>query len=174
MLSSILSPKPDVISGRIQGVIDPDRITDPKKKSLEAKPLDFARATFVSNDVLRLVKTLQTRLHSADAEVGSILFEGPKGQGKSHLITLAYHLVSHNAELTPWLAEQKLELTIPANVVVLLRKFTDFPFDTLWQVIGNEIGADFTGSSPPSIEAFRSALSGRKLVLLFDELESGI
>jgi hypothetical protein len=174
MLSSILSPRPEVTSGRIQGVIDPDRITDPKKKSLEAKPLDFARATFVSNDVRRLVKTLHARLHSSDAEVGSILFEGPKGQGKSHLITLAYHIVTHSTELAPWLAEQKLELTIPANVVVLLRKFTDFPFDTLWQVIGNEIGADFTGSRPPSIEAFRSALSGRKLVLLFDELESGI
>jgi len=174
MLSSILSPKPDVISGRIQGVIDPDRITDPKKKSLEAKPIDFARATFVSNDVRRLIKTLHTRLHSTDAEVGSILFEGPKGQGKSHLITLAYHLVQNNSELTAWLAEQKLELTIPANVFVLLRKFTDFPFDTLWQVVGDAIGASFTGARPPTIDAFRAALAGRKLVLLFDELESGI
>ena len=174
MLTQLLSPRPEVTSGRIQGVIDPDRITDPKKKSLEAKPLDFARATFVSNDVRRLVKTLHARLHSSDAEVGSILFEGLKGQGKSHLITLAYHLVKHNAELAAWLTEQKLELTIPANVVVLLRKFTDFPFDTLWQVIGDEIGANFTGSRPPSIEAFRSALAGRKLVLLFDELESGV
>mgnify|MGYP000184201014 CR=1 FL=1 len=174
MLSHLLSPRPEVTSGRIQGVIDPDRITDPKRKSLEAKPIEFARATFVSADVRRVVKTLQTRLHSTDAEVGSILFEGPKGQGKSHLITLAYHLVNHNAELAAWLAGQKLELTIPANVVVLLRKFTDFPFDTLWQVIGDAIGANFTGSRPPSIEAFRAALAGRKLILLFDELESGI
>lgn len=174
MLAHILSPRPEVTSGRIQGVIDPDRITDPKKKSLEAKPTDFVRATFVSNDVRRLVKTLQTRLHSTEAEVGTVLFEGPKGQGKSHLITLSYHLVKNNAELMGWLTEQKLELTIPDNVVVLLRKFTDFPFDTLWQVVGDAIGANFTGSRPPSIEAFRAALAGRKLVLLFDELESGI
>ncbi len=174
MLSRVLSPRPDVLSGRIQGVIDPDRINDPKKKSLEAKPLDFARATWVSGDVRRLVKTLHVRLNSTDSEVGTVLFEGPKGQGKSHLITLAYHLVKHPQDLAPWLNEQDLELSIPANVAVVLRKFTDFPFETLWQVIGDEIGANFTGQRPPSLAEFRAAASGRKLVLLFDELESGI
>lgn len=174
MLSHILSPRSDVLSGRIQGVIDPDRIADPKKKSLEAKPVDFARATFVSADIRRLTKTLHARLNTADAETGTIIFEGPKGQGKSHLITLAYHLVMHRAELDGWLTEHQLELTIPTNVSVVLRKFTDFPLETLWQVIGDEIGASFTGSRPPSLPEFRSAMAGRKLVLLFDELESGV
>lgn len=174
MLSHILSPRADVLSGRIQGVIDPDRILDPKKKSLEAKPLDFARATFVSTDIRRLIKTLHTRLNSTEAEIGTILFEGPKGQGKSHLITLAYHLIEHRTELAAWLAEHKLDLSIPANTLLLLRKFTDFPIETLWQVIGDKIGASFTGETPPDKDAFRTALGNRKLVLLFDELESGI
>ncbi|MFA5262785.1 MAG: hypothetical protein WC378_03100 [Opitutaceae bacterium] len=174
MLSHILSPRADVLSGRIQGVIDPDRITDPKKKSLEAKPLDFATATWVSGDIRRLITTLHKRLNSAEDEVGTILFEGPKGQGKSHLITLAYHLIKNRADLGAWLVEQKLELSLPANVFVILRKFTDFPLESLWQVIGDEIGANFTGQRPPSITEFRTALGGRKLVLLFDELESGI
>jgi energy-coupling factor transporter ATP-binding protein EcfA2 len=174
MLSHILSPRPDVLSGRIQGVIDPDRIEDPKKKSLEAKPLDFAGATYVSTDIRRMVKTLHQRLNHSAADVGTILFEGPKGQGKSHLITLAFHLVKHHSELTPWLAENKLELTVPASVVVILRKFTDFPLESLWQVIGDELGVKFPADRPPSLSEFRAALTGRKLVLLFDELESGI
>jgi hypothetical protein len=174
MLANILSPRADVLSGRIQGVIDPDRITDPKKKSLEAKPLDFVNATWVSADVRRLVATLNKRLNTADAEVGTILFEGPKGEGKSHLITLSYHLIKNRAEVNAWLVTNKLELNVPDNVFVLLRKFTDFPFETLWQVVGDAIGANFTGQRPPSLADFRAALAGRKLVLLFDELESGI
>jgi hypothetical protein len=174
MLSHLLSPRPDVLSGRIQGVIDPDRINDPKKKSLEARPLEFVRATHVSTDVRRLVKTLHSRLNTAEAEVGSVLFEGPKGQGKSHLITLAYHLVQNRPQVAPWLADHQLELTVADNTVVILKKFTDFPFETLWQVIGDEIGATFTGQRPPSLAEFRAALAGKKLVLLFDELESGI
>lgn len=116
MLSTILSPRPEVLSGRIQGVIDPDRIADPKKKSLEAKPLDFARATFVSADIRRLVKTLDARLNTSEAETGTILFEGPKGQGKSHLITLAYHLIKHRTELDGWLAEHQLQLRPPNSI----------------------------------------------------------
>ena len=174
MLTHILTPRPDVLSGRIQGVIDPDRIDDPKKKSLEAKPLDFANVTYVSTDIRRLVTTLNQRLNSSAAEVGTILFEGPKGQGKSHLITLAFHLVEHHADLTTWLAENKLDLTIPANAVVIIRKFTDFPLESLWQVIGEKLGIKFATDRPPSLPEFRAALSGHKLVLLFDELESGI
>ncbi len=174
MLLHLLSPRSDVLSGRIQGVIDPDRITDPKKKSLEAKPLEFARATWVSSDVRRLVKTLHQRLNSSEAGVGTILFEGPKGQGKSHLITLGYHLIKHRPELEEWLAENHLELSLPENVAVILKKFTDFPLESLWQVIGSEIAASFVGERPPSLPEFRAALSGRKLALLFDELESGI
>jgi hypothetical protein len=174
MLSHLLSPRPDVLNGRIQGVIDPDRISDPKKRALEAKPLDFAQATWVSTDIRKLVKTLHVRLNATDAEVGTVLFEGPKGQGKSHLITLAYHLVKNHSDLKEWLSAHQLDLSIPANVFVILRKFTDFPLETLWQVIGDEIGAAFNGPRPPSLPEFRAALGERKLVLLFDELESGI
>lgn len=174
MLSQLLHPRPEVQSGRIQGVIDPDRIADPRKKSLEARPIDFARATWVSADIRRLVKTLNARLHTSDDEVGTIIFEGPKGQGKSHLIALAYHLLKHRPELAGWLVENQLELAVPENVVVILRKFTDFPLEALWQVIGSEVGASFTGQRPPSLPEFRAAITGRKLILLFDELESGI
>ena len=174
MLSHLFPPRPDVLNGRIQGVIDPDRISDPKRKSLEAKPLDFAHASWVSTDVRRLVKTLHQRLNSSEAEVGTILFEGPKGQGKSHLITLAFHLIKNHAELASWLSEQQLELSLPTNNIVVLRKFTDFPIEALWEVIAVEMGFKGEFDRLRDKEQFRAALAGRKLVLLFDELESGI
>ena len=40
--------------------------------------------------------------------------------------------------------------------------------------LGRRLEADWDSSQPPSLDAFRSVLSGRPLILIFDELERGI
>ena len=174
MVTHLLAPRPDVLAGRVQGVIDLDRVNDPKKRALESKPLEFAQATYVSSDVRLLVTTIHKRLNGTQAETGTILLEGPKGQGKSHLVTLAFHILSNTSQLAGWLKENGLELNLPERLVIVWRKFTDFPLDSVWQLIGEELGMQFPTERPPSLTEFRAALKGRKLVLLFDELESGI
>ena len=100
--------------------------------------------------------------------------EGPKGVGKSHGLLIPLHLTSSPAECQDWLDENKLTYSAPSGTRVLSRKFTDFPLESLWGVIAEALNVSFRPDQPPDINQFRSALNGQKLVLIFDELESGV
>lgn len=174
MLKQLLEPKDDVLNGRLQGVIDIERVSDSKHRALESRPRDFLQSTFASGEIRRLVESVNKRLNSAEAEAGLFLAEGPKGVGKSHGLLIPLHLCSSPAECQPWLAENGLTFSAPEGTRVITRKFTDFPLESLWGVIGEELGASFRADQPPSLPEFRAALAGKKLVLIFDELESGV
>jgi len=162
------------MNGRLQSVIDLERVSDPRRRALESRPRDFLACTYVSGEIRRLVERLNKRLNSTEAETGLFLAEGPKGVGKSHDLVIPLHLVSSPADCQDWLAENTLAFTPPPGTRVLSRKFTDFPLDSLWAVIGQEIGASFPSDQPPNINQLRAALDGKRLVIIFDELESGV
>jgi len=174
MLKQLLEPRPEVLTGRLQGVIDIERVSDPKRRALEARVRDFFASTYVSGEIRSLVTGLHHRLNSADAETGLFLAEGHKGEGKSHVLLIALHLVNHARELQDWLNANGLRFSPPPKTHVIWRKFTDFPLESLWSVVAEELKIDFPNDRPPSIDQFRATLADRKLVLIFDELESGI
>jgi len=174
MIKTLLDPRPDVLSGRLQGVIDIERVSDPKKKALESRVRDFFGATYLSGEIRRLIEGIDKRLNSADAETGLFLAEGPKGVGKSHGLLIPLHLLNSASELSEWLEANGLIFRAPKNTRIIWRKFTDFPLESLWGVIGQELKADFRADQPPTIKEFRAAIGDQKLVLIFDELESGI
>ena len=174
MIKEILQPRPEVLTGRLHGVIDLERVTDSKKKALESRAKEFFDATFLSGELRRLIEGLHLRLESGDAVAGLFLAEGPKGVGKSHALLVPLHLIRNGADLKSWLAANDLSFSVPDNARVIWRKFTDFPLESLWGVIGAEIGAGFRVDQPPSIDEFRAAVGDKKLILILDELESGI
>jgi len=174
MLKQLLDPRPEVLNGHLQGVIDLERITDPKKKALESRVRDFFESTFVSGEIRRLIVGLDKRLNSAEAETGLFLAEGPKGVGKSHALLIPLHLIVSADGLKEWLAQNNLTFRAPPDTCIVWRKFTDFPLESLWGVIGHELKISFPKDQPPSITEFRQGIGNRKLVLIFDELESGI
>ncbi|MCE0498498.1 MAG: hypothetical protein LV481_11190 [Methylacidiphilales bacterium] len=174
MIKQLLKPRPDVISGKLQGVIDIERVTDRKGHALEARVKDFLASTYVSGEIRSLITKLNKRLNSSDAETGLFLAEGHKGEGKSHVLLVALHLIQHAGELAAWLAANKLEFSLPQGTRVIWRKFTDFPLESLWGVIAQELKAEFPKDRPPNIHEFRAAVGNQKLVLIFDELESGV
>ena len=174
MLRQLLEPREEVMSGRLQSVIDLERVTDPRRRALESRPRDFLACTYVCGEIRRLVEGLNKRLSSAEAETGLFLAEGPKGVGKSHDLVIPLHLVTSTAECQDWLTENGLTFSVPAGTRVMFRKFTDFPLDSLWSVIGEELGVGFSADQPPDIKQLRAALEGKKLVVIFDELESGV
>ena len=174
MIREMLEPKDEVLSGRLQGVIDIERVSDPRRRALEARAKDFLQSTFVSGEIRRLVEAFALRLNSSEAETGLFLAEGPKGVGKSHGLLIPLHLTSSPADCQDWLNENQLTYSAPAGTRVLSRKFTDFPLESLWGVIGEALNVGFRPDQPPDINQFRSALNGQKLVLIFDELESGV
>ena len=174
MLKQLLEPKDDVLNGKLQGVIDIERVADSKHRALESRPRDFLQSTFASGEIRLLVESINKRLNSAEAETGLFLAEGPKGVGKSHGLLIPLHMCGSPAECQPWLAENGLSFSAPAGTRVITRKFTDFPLESLWGVIGEELGANFRADQPPNLDQFRAALNGKKLVLIFDELESGV
>ena len=174
MISSLLQPRPDVFAGRLQGVIDIERVSDPKRRSLESRAREFFDFTFVTGELRRLISTLHTRLNSDGSEPGLFLLEGPKGVGKSHDALVPLHLVTAGDQLTEWLSRNELNFKAPADTRLVWRKFTDFPLESLWGVVGQELGVKFRADQPPSIDEFRRAVGEKKLVLIFDELESGV
>ncbi len=174
MLKQLLEPRDEVLTGRLQSVIDLERVTDPRRRSLESRPRDFLASTYVSGEIRRLVEGLHTRLNSSETETGLFLAEGPKGVGKSHDLVIPLHLINSPAECQDWLAGNGLTFFAPSGTLVMSRKFTDFPLDSLWAVIGQELGVNFSTDQPPDINQLRAALDGKKLVVIFDELESGV
>jgi hypothetical protein len=174
MLKQLLEPKEEVLSGKLQGVIDLERVADTRRRALESRPRDFLQSTFVSGEIRRLVEFIHKRLNSTEAETGLFLAEGPKGVGKSHGLLIPLHLCNSPADCQPWLKENNLTFAAPEGIRVICRKFTDFPLESLWGVIGEELGAPFRPDQPPDLPQFRAALGGKKLVLIFDELESGV
>lgn len=174
MIKNLLQPRSEVLSGRLHGVIDLERISDAKKKALESRAKDFFDSTFVSGELRRLILGLQERLQSDEAVAGLFLAEGPKGVGKSHALLVPLHLIRSGADLKSWLDSNSLKFSAPEHARVIWKKFTDFPLESLWGVIGGEIGAKFRVDQPPSIDEFRKAVGKDKLILILDELESGI
>ena len=174
MIKQLLQPRKEVLAGRLHGVIDIERVSDPKKRALEARIKDFFASTYVSGEVRRLVAGLHRRLNTTEAETGLFLAEGHKGEGKSHALLVALHLANHAAELQEWLKANDLTFSLPPDTRVIWRKFTDFPLESLWGVIADELKLEFPKDRPPSITEFRAAIGGRKLVLILDELESGV
>ncbi|MHB8520524.1 MAG: hypothetical protein ACYDH9_07185 [Limisphaerales bacterium] len=174
MLKQLLEPKGEVLSGRLQGVIDIERVSDPKRRALEARAKDFLESTFVSGEIRRLVEAIQLRLNTEDAATGLFLAEGPKGVGKSHGLLIPLHLTTSPDDCQSWLAGHGLTFAVPKGARVLWRKFTDFPLESLWGVIAEELKANFRADQPPDIIQFREALKNQKLLLILDELESGV
>ncbi len=112
---------------------------------------------------------------SADSP-GLVLAEGVKGQGKSHALLLAYHLFSDPGPARSWMESHGYAWTPPDDVNVFVEKFTDqyLPLDSLWTYIGEKLGVAWSQDHPPSLNELRDAISGRHVLLIFDELERGI
>ncbi len=174
VLKKLLEPRDEVLSGRLQGVIDIERVTDAKRRALESRASDFLQSTCVTGEIRRLIETINKRLNSVEAETGLFLAEGPKGVGKSHGLLIPLHLMMSPAECRAWLLANQLDFSAPEGTRVIWRKFTDFPLESLWGVIGQEFKASFRPDQPPDINQFRATLGGKKLVLILDELESGV
>jgi predicted AAA+ superfamily ATPase len=116
MLRQLLEPREEVLNGRLQGVIDIERVTDSKRRALEARPRDFLQSTFVSGEIRRLVDSINMRLNSAEAVTGLFLAEGPKGVGKSHVLLIPLHLASSPADCKTWLNENGLTFNAPPGM----------------------------------------------------------
>src|SRR5580698_2453283 len=119
MIKEMLEPKDEVLAGRLQGVIDIERVSDPKKRALEARAKDFLQSTFVSGETRKLVGAINQRLNSAEAETGLFLAEGPKGVGKSHGLLIPLHLCSSPTDCQSWLADNNLAFAAPSGIRVL-------------------------------------------------------
>jgi hypothetical protein len=171
--------KPRYLSaGRIDGVVDAEKVNSGPPNCLERDAGQLLNLTYVTEDLQALLRSLDRRFSSNGDQdsSGLILAEGPKGQGKSHDLILAYHLFASPQHSRPWMQERGYSWNPPSNTVVLLEKFTDqyLPFDSLWDYVGKKLNISWSRDHSPSLTEFRSALADRHLVLIFDELERGI
>lgn len=175
--SALLRPRPEVLSEEgIEGIVDLANIGDPKRRKLEAKPDLFFRLSYPTADIKRVIELLDQRFAGEGTTPGLFLLEGLKGVGKSHLLLLIYHLFKSSKEARSWLQHHGLTCRLPEGVVPVVNKFTDLPLLSIWDFVFEQV----TGRRPPksmvqpSLAEAEAALAGRKVVLIFDELEQGI
>jgi predicted AAA+ superfamily ATPase len=173
--SKILTPRPELLKGDgIQGIIDIENLNIKKRKTLEATPEDFFSLTYPTSDIKSVLHFLDQRYNSESGTPGLFLLEGFKGSGKSHLELFVYHLFQNNDFAKDWLTSHNLECKLPNDATVIIHKFTDFPLDSIWNLIFEKVGADkFVSNTRPDLNQLREALSGKKVVLILDELELG-
>jgi hypothetical protein len=175
-ISDYLKIRPEVISKNgLEGVIDLENLRSGAKKTIEARPKDFFEITYPTSDIRNVINNLQERFNSGERSTGLFLFEGLKGSGKSHLELLIYHMFKHPEIAESWFSLNGIDFQIPRDTVVVIHKFTDFPLDSIWQLIFNELGVRMDSrENCPNLNQFREALGNRKLILILDELEIGI
>ena len=174
--SSFLKPRPETISEEgIEGIIDLANLSDKTQRKLEARPKDFLNLTYPTSDVIKVLEQIHQRFSSLKHVAGLFLFEGLKGSGKSHLLLMLYHLFKNPDIGREWVKENGVEWKVPENAVVVINKFTDAPYDSIWGMIFEALGAPpYKGKTHPKLSDFQKALGDREVILIFDELEQGI
>lgn len=174
--ASVLKPRPEALSGEIEGIIDLANLADSRRRKLEARPEQFFGLTYPTADIRRVIALLDQRFAGTGVTPGLFLFEGLKGSGKSHLLLLVFHLFKNPKHARRWLDQHGLTCRVPEGVIPVVNKFTDLPLRSIWDFVFQEV----TGRPPaksilqPGLAEVESALAGRQIVLIFDELEQGI
>ncbi|MCC7203047.1 MAG: hypothetical protein IT393_10370 [Nitrospirae bacterium] len=174
--SAYLKPRKETISDAgIEGIIDLANLASGDPEKIEPNPEIFYSLTYPTSDTLRVLEQIHLRFQSNKDTSGLFLFEGLKGSGKSHLLLLVYNLFKHPDISRRWLSSNDITCNVPDDVIVVINKFTDNPYDSVWGMIFNALGTEaWKGKTHPGLAEFEKALGGRRLVLIFDELEQGI
>ncbi len=172
---TFLRPRPEVLNDTIEGIVDLANLQEPGK--LESEPSRFFGLTYPTQDIVRVIQALDARFDTAQhGTPGLFLFEGLKGSGKSHLLLLVYHLFEHRDEAEVWLASHGLTCRLPRDVTVIVNKFTDQPFGSIWDLLYRHITGQDRGPSlvHPGLDEIKALIGDRRLVLILDELERGV
>jgi len=174
--SSYLKPRPEVISEEgVEGIVDLANLKDASKTKLEARPIDFLTLTYPTTDFIKVLEQINLRFSTKKEVAGLFLFEGLKGSGKSHLLLTIYNLFKHKQIAQEWLKKNSLVCKIPEGSIVIINKFTDDPYDSIWGMIFEALGMQSQkGKTHPKLSDFQKALGDREIILIFDELEQGI
>lgn len=174
--SSYLKPRYEVISEEgVEGIVDLANLKDDSKTKLEARPRDFLTLTYPTNDLIKALEQINLRFSSDKEAAGLFLFEGLKGSGKSHLLLTIYNLFKHKKIGQEWLKGNGLICKVPDDMIVIINKFTDDPYDSIWGMIFESLGKQPPkGKTHPKLTDFQKALGDREIILIFDELEQGI
>jgi energy-coupling factor transporter ATP-binding protein EcfA2 len=175
--SAFLTPRKEVLSEQgIEGIIDLENALTPRKGKIEADPRRFLALTYPTADIRRVLKEFHNRFSTTAESPGLYLFEGLKGCGKSHLLLLLYHLFKSPQEGRAWLGRHKIECSLPPDITVIVNKFTDMPLVSIWGFILRELKTPRVESQPiqPGRREMEKALSGKRVLIIFDELEQGI
>ena len=171
-----LKPREETVSEEgIEGIIDLANLQSGDPRRIEANPELFFKLSYPTSDIRHVLEQIDIRFTSKKKTSGLFLFEGLKGSGKSHLLLLIYNLFKHPEIAQNWLKKNSISCNVPEDVVTILNKFTDNPYDSIWDLIFSTLGKKVKKSKThPDLEEFKQALGERKLVLIFDELEQGI
>lgn len=95
-------------AGRIDSVIDLEKLRSGPKSCLGRDAAQFLRLTYLTEDFHAMLRSLSRRFGRDRSQNGDspglVLAEGVKGQGKSHALNLTYHLFANPEPARAWMA----------------------------------------------------------------------
>ncbi len=174
--TAYLKPRKETISDEgVEGIIDIANLESGDKRKIEANPDAFFALSYPTADIKRVLDEINTRFNTDSEVSGRFLFEGFKGSGKSHLLLLVHNLFKHPEASKTWLSQNNLTCNVPDDAIVVINKFTDNPYDSLWELVFKSLGVKIAKTkTQPKLDKFEEALGNKNVVFIFDELEQGI
>lgn len=150
--------------------------------AIERPAEEFLDITYPSIDLLRMVEALQPD------QTKTVVLKGGRGQGKSHMMATAYHLLSNHAAAEKWRDHWAGQLnnsafakfTFRQGFLVLAEAMHNQRYKYLWDLLweqhphGQFVKGKWTarGTNVPSNEDILELVNHSPLVLILDEFQT--
>lgn len=103
----VVSPRPDLREGRpldaSEFAVHLDKVREGNAPAVYQEPVQFFRRTFMTNNLIQLSSEVLRRLSGEKTETSAVFNLSTQfGGGKTHALTLLYHLVSNGDKSHVW------------------------------------------------------------------------
>src|SRR5581483_1761512 len=122
----VVKPREDLREGKSQDAsefaVHLDRVRDGTGRSDYTKPEQFFAKTFLATNLLELAAQVERRLSGETAHTSPVFNLATNfGGGKTHALTLLYHLAKHGAEAHRWVGVDQIRAKAAINSIPAAR-----------------------------------------------------
>lgn len=181
---SVLNVRPEILDPRgLLDMVDVGLVSGARARGLAGQgpgidvqkdPAAFFDITYPTFEIVETLRTIARRAATPEAVPGTILLSGRYGHGKSHVLLAAHHALNAPEVASAWATRWRLlNLSLPANPIVITRSFIQHSIESLWDMLLKSLspGRKQKIGDYPDGELIGSLLGDRPVFVIMDELE---
>ncbi|MCU0981731.1 MAG: hypothetical protein MUF25_21480 [Pirellulaceae bacterium] len=170
VISDVFRLRDDIQARDFQAAV---KSSGPEATARKVPAAVFLSRTFPTNDLVRLLKVVETKFTRRENELGVIVIRSGMGGGKSHLITALDVILSNPGAAQEWAQKwPQVEFSPPPMPVrVIVRSLTEEPVENLWDCFFEGLGCPALKDDPtiarqghPDTALCEQALAGMALM----------